>query len=115
MAWLDDRAWAHPKVADLSDAAFRTWVSGICYASGFATRGRLTPSHQRLVGATKAVRRDLVAAGLWRERDEGVIEINDWDEHNGARDAKREADRERQRRWRESQRDLSHKNERDRA
>jgi hypothetical protein len=63
----------------------------------------LTPAQQRLVGANERVRRELVGADLWVELDEcGNVEINDWEEHNDKRDAKRAADRERKRRERMS-------------
>ena len=39
MAWVDDRIWCHQKLADLSDRAFRVWVNGIAYSSGFQTKG----------------------------------------------------------------------------
>lgn len=107
MAWLDDRAWAHPKVTRLTPNAFRVWVSGICYASGFSTSGRLEREHQRLVGATARIRGELVTAGLWDEVDAGAVVIHDWDEHNGRRDAKRKSDRERKQRQRDRERDVT--------
>ena len=39
--------------------------------------------------------RELVASGLWDDVGHGSILIHDWDEHNGKRDARRAADRER--------------------
>jgi hypothetical protein len=96
VAWLDDRVWCHPKLADLTDRSFRVWVNGMAYSSGFGTRGLLTPGQQRTIGADTRVRRELVAAGLWDETTEGVL-IHDWDDHNGKRDARRAADRERKR------------------
>ncbi len=96
MAWLDDRVWCHPKLADLSDRAFRVWVNGIAYSTGFGTQGRLTPGQQRTVGANKKVTGELVAAGLWLLDDTTVI-YHEWDEKNGKRDARRAADRERKR------------------
>lgn len=90
MAWLDDRIWAHPKFVALSDKAFRTAISAIAYANGFGTGGRLTKQQQRSVGATAAVRAQLIAGGLWEELDDGTIEIHDWYEHNGIREEKRE-------------------------
>lgn len=96
MAWLDDRAWCHPKVADLSDLGFRAWVSGILYSCGFGTNGVLTAGVQRQIGAARKVREELVSAGLWEPLDDDAIAIHDWAEHNGKRDAKRSRDRERQ-------------------
>jgi hypothetical protein len=104
MAWLDDRVWCHPKVAGLSDRAFRVHVCAITYSSGFSTAGVLTVAQQRLVGATTRQRTELVTAGLWDELEQGAVRIHDWDEHNGKRDARRAAERERMRRTRGEQR-----------
>ena len=43
MTWikLDDNAVDHPKVAGLTDKAFRWWVRGMSYASRFLTDGVL--------------------------------------------------------------------------
>ena len=90
MAWIDNRAWAHPKVANLSDPAFRVWVSGLCYACGFVTEGRLTKQQQKIVGSTPRLRRELEDAGLWLDEGPDVL-IHDWDEHNGKRDEKERA------------------------
>lgn len=100
MAWLDDRVWCHPKLADVSKAARWTWVAAITYSSGFQTGGKVTNGQLAQLGATTRERRELVAASLWHEI-EGGVEINDWDEHNGKRDARRKADRERKRLERE--------------
>lgn len=99
MAWLDDRVWCHPKLADVSDRAFRVWVNGMAYSCGFGTRGVLTAGQQRTIGCDAKARRELVGAGLWDIHVDGVC-IHDWDEHNGKRDARRAADRERKRRAR---------------
>jgi hypothetical protein len=96
MAWLDERVWCHPKFADLSDAAFRLYVHGIAYSSGFACGGHLTPGQQNTIGATARTRAELVRARLWDEREDG-ISIHNWDERNGRRDARKAADRERKR------------------
>lgn len=96
MAWIDDRAWCHPKLVDLSDKAFRAWINGITYAAGFSTGGQLTEAQQRLVGASSRQRDELVAANLWEMNGDGV-RIHDWDDHNGKRDARKAADRERKR------------------
>lgn len=104
MAWLDDRAWSHPKLVDLSDAAFRLYINGISYASGMGTRGRLSGAQQRLVGATKTTKNELIKARLWDPVDNDSVDIHSWDDHNGKRDDRRAADRERKRLERERQR-----------
>ena len=96
MAWIDDRIWCHPKFVALSPRAFRAWVQGVAYSSGFGTRGRLSAVQLKLVGATEPVRRELIDAGLWENTADGVV-IHDWDEHNGKRDERRAKDRERKR------------------
>lgn len=93
MAWVDNRAWSHPKVVNLTDPAFRAWVSGICYSSGFLTNGILTKAQQRIVGASPKIRSELVGSGLWIE-DGDVVVIHDWDDHNGDRDRREKERRE---------------------
>jgi len=105
MAWIDNRAWCHPKLLAVSVNARWTWVSGICYSAGFVTNGRLNPEQQRLVGSTPKIRRELENAGLWLDDGPDIL-IHDWDEHNGERDRRAERkkvqDRERQARHRDS-------------
>lgn len=95
MAWVDDRIWCHPKFTDVSDRAFRAHVNAIAYSTGFGTRGVLTPGQQRTIGSDARSRRELVAAELWDDLEDGSVAIHNWDEHNGKRDARRAADRER--------------------
>lgn len=105
MAWLDDRAWAHPKLVDLSDRAFRVYVNGISYAAGMGTRGYLTGQQQRLIGSDKKAKKELVFCSLWHEENGSeTVRINDWDSHNGKRDDRRAKDRERKKRERLKQR-----------
>lgn len=108
MAWLDDRIWCHPKFTGLSKPAFASWTKAICYSSGFHTAGELTESQLKTLGVSRKERRELVDAGLWQERlstgDAGGVAIHDWEDHNGSRDAKKAADRERKRRQRDRER-----------
>lgn len=104
MAWIDDRVWAHPKIAALTPSAFQAWVFAIAYSSGFGLYGRLDDAHLRLLDVSKKTRAELVAAGLWHEiveQNRGGIEIHDWYDHNGKRDDiiedRRRRDRERKR------------------
>lgn len=96
VAWLDDRAWCHPKLVNLSDRAHRVYINSLAYASGMATKGRLTQAQQRLLGATPAIRRELLDARCWDDLGDDIA-IHDWTDHNARRDARREADRERKR------------------
>jgi hypothetical protein len=100
MAWLDDRVWCHPKLADVSDKAFRAYINSIAYSSGFSLKGHLTPGQLTAVGATARVRTELEDAGLWDPNGNGIM-IHDWEEHNAKRDEKRVKDRERKRAYRD--------------
>jgi hypothetical protein len=110
MAWIDDRAWCHPKLVDLTDRAFRAYVCGITYSSGFGTKGALSPAQQAIVGATARTISELVQAGLWEPLEDGCVAIHDWDDHNAKRDLRRERERDRKRdaraegRWNETDR-----------
>lgn len=92
MAWIDDRIWCHPKISDISDAAFRAWINGIAYSFGFHTRGKLTSAQQRLVGATPRIGRELTVAGLWEENGDGIF-IHDWNVHNGKAEQRAQKER----------------------
>lgn len=98
MTWikLDDRAPRHPKVAGLSDRAFRLWIQGMCYASEFLTDGALPQAFLRTTPA--AARRELLTAGLWFETPTGAV-IHDYLAHQTSRDdIERERARNRRRR-----------------
>jgi hypothetical protein len=64
---LDDQFPSHPKVAGLSDAAFRLHVSGICYSNRYLTDGlldatvvpQLVPNYRRKTLA------ELVDRAMW--------------------------------------------------
>lgn len=86
MTWikLNDNVPRHPKVARLSDRAFRRWIQGICYASEFLTDGVLpeaflcTVSHRDLT--------ELVEAGLWRVPEDGRVLIHDYLDHQSSKE-----------------------------
>lgn len=99
MAWIDDRIWCHPKFADISSDAAWAYVKGIAYSTGFATAGHLTPGQMKTIGASPKDCRALIAAGLWEMNGNGVV-VHNWDEHNSARDDRRERERERKRKAR---------------
>lgn len=77
MSWVrfDDCTPDHPKVAILSDRAFRVMFGAVCYASRFLTDGEIPAAFLRMV-PTK-VRAELVSAGVWR-LEEGVYSIHDY-------------------------------------
>lgn len=111
MAWLDDRIWAHPKLARVGWKARAIYMYSLAYSSGFGLYGRLEPGHQRMIGSSPSVRENLIEVGLWNEAESGAVEINDWNEHNAKRDdaivEKRAKDRERKRLARAKAREMS--------
>jgi len=105
VAWTDDRLWCHPKYVGLSWRAKAVLRHSFDYSSGMATNGHLDIGAQRVIGADKKTRDELVAGGWWDTNGNGEsIVIHDWDEHNGARDARKVRERERLRAYRASKR-----------
>lgn len=88
MAWLDDRIWAHPKIAGVPVAARWLYVCSIAYSSGFGLYGILDKGQLRALGATPRTKEALIVAGLWEDAGDGRIEIHDWAEHNEQRDGR---------------------------
>ena len=94
---LHDNVVRHPKIASLSDRAFRYWVNGLCYASEFLTDGFLPRAFQDTVPLNAG--RELLASGLWIRNGDGGITIHDYLEHQRSRDqVERERERNRGRR-----------------
>lgn len=110
MTWikLEDKAPRHPKVAGLSDKAFRVWVTSMCYSSEFLTDGILPPAY--LLTVKQAIQDELVAARLWDrvklpEQSGGavVLSIHDYLGHQTSKasvERKKETNRSRQSRHR---------------
>lgn len=94
---LDDGFPDNPKVAGLSDMAFRAHVTMMCYCARYLTDGYVpskvaSPVHRKLVAS-------LIARGLW-EPVEGGYRIHDWADWNPPGDqvrARRKRDAERKR------------------
>lgn len=106
MTWikLDDNAVDHPKVASLTDRAFRWWVKGLSYASRLLTDGLLPPTFWKPV--PKQTRSELTSAKLW-DWDDPNFRIHDYLSHQSSRDAvtqKRADNVERVTRYRERKR-----------
>lgn len=83
MTWvkLDDGFTDHPKVIGLSDRAFRVHVRALCYCARFSPGVGLIPKIALpLMGATKPVVNELVAARLWDVADSGEMTIHDFPE-----------------------------------
>jgi hypothetical protein len=95
MGWLklDDVFGTHPKIAGLSDRAFRAHVVAMLYAAQHLTDGFIPTA----VAPRKAIRDELVGANLWSPIEGGWL-IHDFLEYNPARAevlAEREASRAR--------------------
>lgn len=106
MTWikLDDKAPRHPKIAGLSDRAFRWWIQSLCYASEFLTDGLLPKAFY--VNVPKQVRAELTQAGLWEFTDPN-LSIHDYLGHQSSRDfvdTKRAQSADRVRKFRELKR-----------
>ncbi|RPH52616.1 MAG: hypothetical protein EHM91_00120 [Planctomycetota bacterium] len=93
MPWikLADNAPRHPKVAALSDRAFRVWIQSLCYAAEFLTDGVLPWAYLDQVPAR--VHDELIGGGLWRN-DGPRIRIHDYLAHQTSK-AMVEAERQR--------------------
>jgi len=104
MTWikLDDTLPNNPKILPLSNAGFRLYIEGLCYANQYLTDGFLTQAVIRRLDHDLA-HLELIEAGLWDEV-EGGIQIHDYTEHQTSRAdvrAKRDQSRDRVTRYRE--------------
>jgi hypothetical protein len=93
MSWLriDDGFAEHPKIADLSDAAFRTHVSALCYSARNLTDGHLPGAVAKVVAHNR--RRpieDLVSAGIWTTNGKSGYVIHDYLDYNESAEAIKE-------------------------
>jgi len=81
MAWikLDHNVPRHPKIAGLSDRAFRWWIAGLCYASEFLTDGALP--NVFIATVPRKAWEELIGADLWYVDDVGRLLIHDYLKH----------------------------------
>ena len=91
MGWLrvDDAFTDHPKIAGLSDRAFRAHVEGLVYCARYLTDGQVPKAK----GPTARVASELERAGLWSSTKRGWV-IHDFLDYNPSRSetlAKRDA------------------------
>lgn len=110
MTWfkVDDNAPDHPKIARLSDRAFRWWFKGLAYASRFLTDGLLPPVFWKQ--APKKSRAELSKGGLW-DWDDPNFRIHDYLAHQSSRESvvQKKADNvDRVTRYREKKRNALH-------
>jgi hypothetical protein len=68
----------HPKVASLSDRAFRVWASAISYCNALLTDGQIPAAIVSQLGATSKVRGELLASGLWEDDAHGGAIVHDY-------------------------------------
>jgi hypothetical protein len=98
LAWpwtkLDDGFPDHPKVAGLSDRAFRAFITGVSYSSRFLTDGKIPKAIVPNI-AKPATRAELCKAELWHDADDGGVEIHDFLDYNPPRDEVEELRRKR--------------------
>lgn len=82
MSWvrIDDAFDDNPKVEELSDAAFRLYVTTLCWCSRHSTDGHVTLTVAKKRGTLKAIR-ELLDANLWLEIP-GGYEVNDYLAYN---------------------------------
>jgi hypothetical protein len=81
----------HPKIQELSDAAYRWLQNCWAYAGKYETDGTLPPGYVRTI--PPRVRRELDASNLWYQNGTpGGRTIHDWLQHQPSK-AKLDADR----------------------
>lgn len=116
MTWvrLDDSVTSHAKIAAAGPDAFVLWVGGLAYANRHATDGHipdsaigmLFPATGWTVHRARQLAARLVAASLWEPTEGGGWAIHGYAEYQEEAlranvEKRREAERERKRRWRE--------------
>lgn len=114
MTWIkiDDAFPNHPKIVGLSDKAFRVHISGLCYCGTYLTDGFLPMAiAAKLADENMQVVAELAQAGLWRDvpQDNGFY-IHDYLAHQTSKKQvtdKRDALRERQKRFRDNKKSVS--------
>ena len=84
MTWikLDDGFASNPKIAMLSDGAFRLYITGLCYAGKHLTDGFIPAPLRRSLGTEMASKlaSKLLEKGLWI-KVEGGYQIHDYLKH----------------------------------
>lgn len=88
----------HPKIAGLSDGAFRLWVEGLAHCQKYLTDGVIIDLSCRGLRAYSPKRRALLLeAGLWDSTDQGVHvhDYLDWNDSRAHVESNRQYARER--------------------
>src|SRR5262245_13804141 len=112
MTWfkVDDSFYDHPKVFDAPDCAVALWVRAGTWSARNLTGG-FVPSTlpARLCGDPETAVKELVRRGLWLRSSCG-LQFHDWHIFQPSKEAvenERQKNAERQKRWREAQRNGS--------
>lgn len=86
MPWarMDDHLPENPKVALLSDAAFRAYIESICYCARNLTDGAIPPRLAARLGAIEVD--ELIEAGLFDLTPEGLPSVHDYLVYNPTRE-----------------------------
>ena len=76
MVWarLDNMLPVHPRIRTLSDAAFRLYISAVCWASLHQTDGHIPSGQLHLIAdrpLAQAYATELTRAGLWEAAGDG--------------------------------------------
>lgn len=85
MSWvkLDDGFPDHPKIAPISDRAFRIHVRALCYCGRHLTDGFVPKAIvDDITRGKQAVVNELLAAGLWHANGGSGYAINDFLDYN---------------------------------
>jgi hypothetical protein len=101
---IDDSFPNHPKVIGLSDRAFRTHITGLCYCGTYLTDGFIPYAAVNAIVKEPEYKPtdELEAVGLWKRTDDGFI-IHDYLSHQTSKEEvehKRELSRKRSERYR---------------
>lgn len=91
--------WSHPKMAGLTDSAYRLCINSWAYATQYGTDGKIPAAALRVIGGKDRDATALVDAGLWHQNGDGW-HINDYREHQAPAirlEEKKARDRERAR------------------
>lgn len=95
MTWVrfEDNFFNNPKVAPLSNAAFRLYIQSIAYSNQFLTDGKLAENNLRSFSVNCRARKkhvnELLSAGLWQKEGD-VWSINDYLEYQPSANEVRE-------------------------
>lgn len=65
--------WQHPKIAPLSDAAFRLWMRSVAWVGTVGGSSPIDKATRTLLGGSARAARELERDGLWQTVDAGHV------------------------------------------